>query len=142
MHVEVSAVSTSPIHTLDVVFNGRVIASESVPAGALSLSLSEDIHLQGSGWLATRCGSENVAWHVWPVNMNAHTSPVYVVEGGSELFQESAGEHLITVMQGGLEWLDTLAIPESPERHEAIKKVFHDAIHDVNMKRKHHGHGH
>ena len=86
--------------------------------------------------------SENVAWHVWPVNMNAHTSPVYVVAGGSELFQQSAGEHLITVMQGGLEWLDTLAIPESPERHEAIKKVFHDAIHDVRGKQERTGHEH
>ncbi len=141
VHVEVSAISTSPIHTLDIVFNGRVIASESASGGALSLSLSEDIQIEGSGWLAARCGSENVAWHVWPVNMNAHTSPVYVVEQGSELFQQSAGEHLITVMQGGLEWLDTLAIPESPERHETIKKVFHDAIHDVNGKMERHGHG-
>jgi len=44
-------------------------------------------------------------------------------------------------MQGGLEWLDTLAIPESPERHAAIKKVFHDAIHDVNGKMERHAHG-
>ena len=44
-------------------------------------------------------------------------------------------------MQGGLEWLDALAIPESPERHETIKKVFHDAIHDVNGKMERHGPG-
>ncbi|MDA1256631.1 MAG: CehA/McbA family metallohydrolase [Chloroflexi bacterium] len=141
VHIEVSALSASPIHTLDVVFNGRVVASESSRVGALSLSLSEEIRIEGSGWLAARCGSENVAWHVWPVNMNAHTSPVYVVAEGSDLFQQSAGEHLITVMQGGLEWLDTLAIPESPERHEAIKKVFHDAIHDVRGKMEPAGHG-
>ena len=142
VRIEVSALSASPIHTLDVVFNGRVIASESSRDGALSLSLNEDVRIEGTGWLAARCGSENVAWHVWPVNMNAHTSPVYVVEEGSELFQRSAGEHLITVMQGGLEWLDTLAIPDSPERHEAIKKVFHDAIHDVRGKQERAGHGH
>jgi len=34
-----------------------------------------------------------------------------------------------------------LAIPESSQRHEAIKKIFHDAIHDVNGKRQRHGHG-
>ena len=47
----------------------------------------------------------------------------------------------IAVMQGGLEWFGMLAIPESLERHEAIKKIFHDVIHDVNGKIERHGHG-
>ena len=66
--------------------------------------------------------------------MNAHTSPVYVVVDGAGVFQERAGEHLITVMQGGLAWLDTLAIPKSPERHRPIRSVFEDAIAEVTGK--------
>ena len=40
----------------------------------------------------------------------------------------------IALMHGRLEWLGTLVIPESRKRHEAIKNVFPDAIHDVSEK--------
>ncbi len=142
LHVAATATSTMPIHALEVVYNGRVIAQERSPAGATKISMRTNVKAPGSGWLAARCISERRAWHVWPVNFGAHTSPVYVVSKGSDLFNHDVGEYLITTMQGGLEWLDTLATKDTPERHAAITKVFQDAIADVRGKQHGHRHGH
>ena len=65
-----------------------------------------------------------------------------MVAKGSDVFSNDLGEYLITTMQGGLEWLDTLATRDTPERHERIKQVFHDAIADVRGKQAAHGHPH
>lgn len=142
LHVEATSTSTMPVHAIEIVFNGRVVAQERVTGEATSLKLSADVQVPGSGWIAARCISEHRAWHVWPVNFGAHTSPVYVVAKDSEVFSNDLGEYLITTMQGGLEWLDTLATPASPERHARIKQVFHDAIADVQRKQARHGHPH
>ena len=142
LHVEAAATSTMPMHAVEVVFNGRVIAQESAPRGSTSIRLSEEVEVPGSGWLAARCISKHRAWHVWPVNFGAHTSPVYVKAKGSDVFAHDLGEYLITTMQGGLEWLDTLATRDTPERHASIKRVFEQAIADVRGKQSGHGHPH
>ena len=142
LHVEASSTSTMPVHALEIVFNGRVVAQERAAGGATTIRLSTDVQVPGSGWIAARAISEHRAWHVWPVNFGAHTSPVYVVAKGSDVFSNDLGEYLITTMQGGLEWLDTLATRDTPERHARIKQVFHDAIADVRGKQATHGHPH
>ena len=142
LHVEATSTSTMPVHALEIVFNGRVVAQERAPGGASDIRLSTDVQVPGSGWIAARAISEHRAWHVWPVNFGAHTSPVYVVAKGSDVFSNDLGEYLITTMQGGLEWLDTLATRDTPERHARIKQVFHDAIADVRGKQATHGHPH
>jgi hypothetical protein len=34
---------------------------------------------------------------------------------------------MLTLIEGGLTWLNTLSIPASPEQHERIHRVFEDA---------------
>jgi hypothetical protein len=46
-------------------------------------------------------------------------------------------------MQGGIEWLDTLATESDSSTMKSIKKVFQNAIKDVKHKSsKHHHHHH
>ena len=128
LHVAAEATATAPIHKLEIVFNGNVVAQETAPAGARMLRMSTQVDVPGSGWLAARCVSEHKAWHLWPVHLGAHTSPVYVVAGNEEVFDAAIGEYLITVMNGGLTWLDTLATRSDPARHAAIRNVFEEGI--------------
>ena len=128
VHVEASALSTVPFHRLQVVVNGRVVAEEQSGDGTLSARISEDIQVSGSCWIAARALSDHHAWHVWPVHFAAHTSPVWVVSGRDELFDGPTAQYLVTVMEGGLTWLDTLAIPATPERHAAVRGVFEQGI--------------
>ena len=134
LHVEAAALATMPFHTLQIVLNGKVVAEEKTPGGATTAQISETIEVPGSGWIAARAVSEHKAQHIWPVHFNAHTSPVYIQAGRDELFDNPTGEYLITVMEGGLTWLDTLATPAPPARHAAIKSVFEDAIEAMRQR--------
>src|SRR5208283_933745 len=67
-----------PIHRLEVIFNGKVVASRNEPAGAQTIHLAEKVHVQGPGWLAARCSSQSGPISSWQFKIAAHTSPVYV----------------------------------------------------------------
>jgi hypothetical protein len=131
VRVQASATGTMPSHKLQVVFNGNVVAEASESKGVVRLELSEDVLIDRPGWLAARCVSEHTSWHVWPIKFGAHTSPVYVEVARSEVFDGPTAEYLITVLEGGITWLNTLAIPATAERHAAIRKVFEDGIAEI-----------
>jgi hypothetical protein len=137
VHVTATATCAMPINKLEIVFNGKVIAQASADDGAKLLAIDDTLDLPGSGWIAARAVSNHVAWHVWPVNFAAHTSAVYVKAGQTDVFDAALGQYLITTMQGGVEWLDTLATRADAERHSTIRKVFTDAIGAVNKKMPH-----
>ncbi len=142
VHVTATATCAMPINKLEIVFNGKVIAEATSDEGSKLLVIDEKLDLPGSGWIAARAVSNHVAWHVWPVNFAAHTSAVYVKAGRTDVFDSALGEYLITTMQGGVEWLDTLATRADAARHATIRKVFTDAIGSVNKKMPHtHGDG-
>ena len=52
-----------PIHRLEVIFNGKVVAAQEEPAGARSIHLTEKIKVEGPGWLAARCSSQSGPHH-------------------------------------------------------------------------------
>lgn len=135
VHVEAEVTSlTGPVNRLEVVLNGQIVAQEESKAGARTLKLSVPVNVPGSGWLAARCVSESKAWSVWPQHIAAHTSAVYVKAGRSEIFDNPTAEYLITTMEGGIAWLDTLATRDTPERHAAVRSVFEQAIAEVRAK--------
>ena len=142
VNVIASASCSAPINKLQIVFNGQVIAEESSVQGEKLLAINQQVNIPGSGWIAARAVSDHVAWHVWPVNFAAHTSPVYVKAGNADVFDVALGEYLITTMQGGVDWLDTLATRSDAKRQNTIRKVFTDAIEEVKKKIPHrHGNG-
>lgn len=133
---------TGPIHRLEIVFNGKVIATAETKTGATTLVLSDTISVPGTGWLAARCVSQHKAWSVWPQHIAAHTSPVFVKAPGEELFDNPTAEYLVKTMEGGVVWLDTLATRAGSARHAAVRAVFEEAIAALRAKQAHHGHAH
>jgi hypothetical protein len=135
VHVEAEVTSyTGPVNRLEVVLNGRIVTQTMSKAGARTLKLSGPVEVKGSGWMAARCVSESRAWSVWPQHIAAHTSAVYFKVGRQEVFDNPTARYLITTMEGGIAWLDTLATRDTPERHAAIRRVFEEAIEQVRVK--------
>jgi hypothetical protein len=124
--VEVAARASSawPIHRLEVVVNGKVVASSTSADGARKMSLRRKIKVPGSCWIAARCGSRIMVQHVWPIHLGAHTSPVYVICGGEEIFSPSDASYMLTLIDGGLTYLDTLSVRYDEERHRRMKAVY------------------
>ncbi len=134
--VEIAAAAQSqwPIHALEVVVNGQVVADSRRRQGAHSLSLRQKVRLERSAWIAARCGSSLRVNHCWPIHLGAHTSPVYVVVGGQELWSPSDATYMLTLLDGGMTYLDTLSVRYSEERHVAIKRVYEQAKREIRRR--------
>lgn len=139
LEVKANAECAWPIHRMEIVANGSVVASTSSAGGEKRLSISERISIECSGWVAARCSSRMQVQHCWPIRLGAHTSPVYVTVGGQEAFNESDATYMLTLIDGGLTYLDTLSVRYDQDRHLAMKALFEQARQVVHRKMHQHG---
>jgi len=140
LEVQAEASCVWPMHRMEIVVNGRVVASSERKAGATQLSVKKKVRIKGSCWIAARCGSRMMVQHCWPIHLGAHTSPVYVIVGGAEQFSLSDATYMLTLIDGGLTYLDTLSVRYSEERHLQMKEIFGKA--KAEIERRGHAHGH
>lgn len=140
LEVKAWAYGVQPFHNLQLILNGHVIESNVVDNGTTQNILQTKIHVRGSAWIAARCISRYKVWHGWPVNIAAHTSPVYIRIDGDELFNPTDAAYMLTLIDGGLTWLRTLSVPASREHSERIKQVFHAAKTTIENRLENHKH--
>jgi hypothetical protein len=140
LEVEAGATSIWPIHLLEVVVNGKVVASSGEAKGANRLAVKTKAQFASSSWVAARCGSTMQVHHCWPIHLGAHTSPVYVAVGGREMFSPDDATYMLTLIDGGLTYLDTLSVRYDEDRHRKMKAVFERARRE--LERRLHGHAH
>ncbi len=127
LEVHASAQSFVPFHRLEVVLNGRVVASRDAASGTREMTLTEKIHVPGPGWLAARCSSQLGPVTSWEFMVQAHTSPVYLTVPGQELFSQDAAAYMLTLIDGAEVFMENLAIRPDPKRLAATRKVLSDA---------------
>ena len=120
----VEARSNHPVHRLEIVYNGRVVASAEEPGGKLTLGLSDRLAVRGPGWLAARCLSMAPASATWPFALAAHTSPIYLTVPGKELFSVPVAGYLLKLIEGTEAWVSDLATRPEEERQRQILSVF------------------
>jgi hypothetical protein len=141
VQVEAWAESIFPLSSLEVVVQGRVVASTEHKEGPRSrLALSEPIPITGHSWVAARClGSEDNHLDEWARPVFAHTSPVYVSTGGDWAARDTAAaRYLVTVVEGGLDYVRRTApyYPAGTVTHHHghddhlgyIEAPFHEAL--------------
>jgi hypothetical protein len=121
--VSASAESIFPIGTLQLIQNGRVVASAEEPAGVRRLDLQAEVQVDGNCWLAARCGGPNYfdgpSHHdSWQRCVFAHTSPVYVACGEDEWSQFDAdqAQAMLAMIDGGLQRVSQHAVAYPQDR--------------------------
>jgi hypothetical protein len=119
--VDVGATARSilPIHSLQIVQNGQVVAQTDEPRGTRSLELRTRLTVGENSWLCARVGGPNyeqIAHHdVWMRGVFAHTSPIYVACGGEWQRTDAAGvQYLQTLVDGGLDYVRQIAPRHAP----------------------------
>jgi hypothetical protein len=152
--VEAHATSIFPIHTLEIVHNGRVVASTEEGNGARELHLRTELRLDGPGWLCARCAGPNytaVPHHdSWHRGIMAHTSPIYLACGGEyDLFSPETMQYMLTLLDGSLQYIrkrapqwrpGTTTHHHSHEDHQAfLESPFQQAIAAIHRKMHEHG---
>jgi hypothetical protein len=139
VEVHAEARSFVPFHRVEIISNGKVVASREDKAGARDLTLKEPIRLDGPAWLAARCSSRYGPTTSWYFAVAAHTSPVYVRVAGKELFSPETAAYMLTLINGAQTWIENLAIRPDLERFEKIRKTFSDARERLHRKMHEHG---
>jgi len=139
LEVHAEAKSFVPIHRMDIVLNGQVVASREHREGVREMSLKEKVRVKGPAWLAARCGSLTGCTTRWNFRISAHTSPVYLCVAGQELFSAPVASYMLTLIDGAQSWVESLAIQPDPERLERVRKVFEHARAKLHSRLHQHG---
>jgi hypothetical protein len=154
VEVHAWAESILPIHTLQIVQQGRVVAQvdasgEGATTGRRRLELRERLTVDGHSWLAARVGGPGygkVAHHDgWQRGIFAHTSPIYVAVGGDwALFDRAAAEYMLTLIDGCVTYIrDTAPLrPDAettfhhgePDHHAYLERPFHEAREAIHRR--------
>ncbi len=120
VEVETSADSIFPIHTLEILQAGRVIASTAEKNGTRQLRLKANVKVDKHSWIAARCGGPTYAQAVphhdgWGRGIIAHTSPVYIAVGGEWwMFDSETANYMLTLIEGGLSYIQRTARHHEP----------------------------
>ena len=156
VEVEAWAESIFPIHTLQIVQQGRVVEASEDRTGARRLQLKARIKVDGHTWLAARVsgpGYTNPILHhdAWRRGVMAHTSPVYVACGDDwRLFDQETAQYMLTLIDGSLTYIRELSPRAQPgtvthhhgeEDHEAYlerpfleaRAAIHRRMHELGL---------
>jgi hypothetical protein len=131
VEVEAKVVSIFPMHTLEIVQNGRVVASSEDPKGSRRLSVRACLRIDGDSWLAARAGGPGYFEFVPHRDADskgvmAHTSPVYITCGEQyRAFSDTTVQYMLTLIEGSLAYIHEL----SPQ-HSANRVTHHHGEHD------------
>jgi hypothetical protein len=153
VEVEAWAESIFPIHTLQIVQRGRVVASTD-DANGTRLELREKLHIDEHTWLAARCGGPGFSAvphrDCWSRGIFAHTSPVYVACGDDwAMFDEGTSRYMLNLIDGCLSYIDnsapywepgTITHHHGEDDHQAwLRRPFLDARSAVEKRLAQHG---
>ena len=134
LEVRSEARSFVPFHDLEIVLNGRVVASRRASSGTRELVLKEGIKVEGPGWLAARCSSELGPMTHWEFHVQAHTSPVYLKAPGQELFSARAAAYMLTLIEGARTWAENLATRPDAKRFAQVVSVLDRAREELHRR--------
>jgi hypothetical protein len=154
VEVEASVSSIFPVHTLQIVQGGEVVAQVDEPSGARELSLRTSLRVSGPTWLCARCGGPDYSpalYHFdsWRRGVCAHTSPIYVSAGtGGDLFNADTMMYMLTLINGSLERIrrapqwkpGTVTHHHGHEDHQQyLEEPFQQAIAAIHRRMHQHG---
>jgi hypothetical protein len=121
LEVQAAAESIFPIHSLQIVQQGRVVTSTEEPGGTRRLHLRTSIKVDGHTWLAARVGGPGYFQalrhrDVARRGVFAHTSPIYVACGGAwSLASQDTARYMLTLIEGGLTYIRETAAHDPTE---------------------------
>jgi len=100
VRVRARASGPFPMKSLELIYNGVVISTNTVATSERELVLDEEVKLDRAGWLAVRCTSANNSIS-GGATLAAHSNPIYVEMPGHPLDARADTEFFLA-------WLDRL----------------------------------
>jgi hypothetical protein len=115
VEVEADVTSIFPVHKLEIVQRGEVVAASEDARGTRRLRVRTSLRIDGDTWLAARAGGpgyHELVPHrdVWRRGIMAHTSPIYLTCGEEySVFSEATAQYMLTLVEGSLTYIKELS---------------------------------
>ena len=150
VEIEAEAQSIFPIHTLEIVQEGKVVAAAEESQGSKRLHLKTKIPVDHHSWMIARVSGPKYVQALphhdgWKRGIMAHTSPVYISVGGEWwMHNKETSQYMLTLINGGLEYIrtqsrqypqGTVTHHHGENNHQAyLERPFHEALEKIQAK--------
>ena len=136
VEVHASAESLFPLHRLEIVQAGRVVAAAQSEKGNRRLEVRERLRVDGHTWIAARCGGPGYLspeafpgwgddaaglqigdyfYSNWRRGTFAHTSPIYVAcRGDWWMFDPDTARLMLKLIEGGMAYMEHTTVQHLP----------------------------
>lgn len=130
--VEIEAVARSifPLHCLQIVGAGQILAETTDEIGSRELRLHTQLKIERDIWLAARCAGPGYTarphYDHRRRGIMAHTSPIYITcQDQYEVFDRAAAHYMLTLVDGGLSY-----IRQRSPQHREEETTYHHGLSD------------
>jgi hypothetical protein len=128
--VEVRATAWAALPVIDglqLVHDGRVVASTDGRGGVDRLGLAERVEVTRGGWLAVRATSRQLIRSAFSTAMGAHSSPVYLDVPGRPAFDPAGAAVIRSIIEGSRTWVASIATVASKAERRRMAAYFEAA---------------
>ena len=120
----VSWQSHYPIHRVELIFNGNIVAKKEFFEGSTDGHLEADVAVPSDGWVAARLASNSRDSFYQPIF--AHTSPVYVKAGLDAPEKSEAAAWFDQAIDRSLTWVNTKGRFYSDGQRKEVVDLFRE----------------
>lgn len=124
VEIQATAESVFPLTGVELVVNGKQVARETCKEGQSFLKINYKLKTEKSCWVVARCWG-NYYTDAGPVM--AHSSPVYVDVGKFSVFVQAEGNYLMTHMEGGIAWAESIGVFRDESIRTRLIGLFEEA---------------
>ncbi|MBW2369146.1 MAG: CehA/McbA family metallohydrolase [Deltaproteobacteria bacterium] len=124
-----------PADVLEIVHNGKVVATRKIDAQTRQTTLDKTIMVKTSGWFAARVrGSVLLPYQHWDVLGSpgipamAHTSPIYVEVGDDKIWSDDDASFLAAHIRQAIDWAETKAHYRNPLEQKEVIEIYKKAL--------------
>lgn len=122
VRVEAESWFSRPLETLEVIANGRVVASERGDGAARHLRLSAELTLGESNWIAAHARGERAGDEP---ERRAHTNPIYALKDRMPVYEPEARESILRRWLRDVDYYkgDALTFSRPEHRRALVEKL-------------------
>ncbi len=134
IRVRAKSRSRIPIERLELLQDGRVVATQHNPKKAVEVVLDRELEIESSAWLAARAySSELLPYQEFAlvgfdgIPVMAHTSPIYVSVDGRPRRSSEDARVLLGWVREAIDWARTVGRFQDPRERDAMIELFQRA---------------
>lgn len=126
VRVEAEATSILPMHTLDIVQNGKIVHTVK-PADPYRATVSIEVPVERTGWVAARVTGPEKQHRLMDGYVYAHTNPVFLTKSGQPASSPEDARYFLTWVDHVLGMLEKLDRFDTPNQKQDVMGVWRKA---------------